>query len=198
MRNSNASSEEYICSNWCISNEEYEELETEFGRLSNKQGWQLLSRNTRNNHTEDFLDVKQELSIGLIKAGSYFKRQLYIEAALDTAKKHTKDNFIIFILSELEKLWHNRKRHGANRQKFGLHQELLLDKILKKCVPHSERPIKNGRLKIDPRFSNYCKAITWNSQKSMGRKITKEKSIRSNAVSLSQFDYLGGNERGGL
>ena len=94
------------------------------------------------------------------------------------------------IVQELESLWANRTRHGANRQKFGVFQEQLLQKIVRKIVPASERPDKKDNLKIDAKFSTYCKAIVWNGQKSMGKKITREKSIRSGQVSLSEFDYL--------
>jgi hypothetical protein len=66
----------------------------------------------------------------------------------------------------------------------------LLQKIVLEIVPANERPDKNDNLKIDAKFSTYCKAIVWNGQKSMGKKITREKSIRSGQVSLSEFDYL--------
>jgi len=32
----------------------------------------------------------------------------------------------------------------------------------------------------------------WNQQRSMGKKITREKPLRAGMVSLSSFDYLGG------
>jgi len=53
-----------------------------------------------------------------------------------------------------------------------------------------ERPDRFAPLSIDSKFATYCKAIVWNGQKSMGKKITREKSIRSGMVSLSEFDYL--------
>ena len=100
------------------------------------------------------------------------------------------DKFVYKIVQELENLWSNRTRHGANRQKFGKHQENLLDKIVRRMVPKEEQPFKDAPLKIDSKFATYCKAIVWNGQKSMGKKITREKSIRSGMVSLSEFDYL--------
>jgi hypothetical protein len=33
-----------------------------------------------------------------------------------------------------------------------------------------------------------------NAQKSLGKKITREKGIRTGMVSLSEYDYLGGKE----
>ena len=47
---------------------------------------------------------------------------------------------------------------------------------------------------IDGKFTTYCKAITWNAQKSMGKKITREKGIRQAMVSLSEFDYLSSSK----
>ena len=71
---------------------------------------------------------------------------------------------------------------------------ILLDKIVKEIVPLGVRPSKKQKLKFDTKFTTYCKAIAWNTQKSMGKKITKEKSIRSGQVSLSEFSYLGAGE----
>jgi hypothetical protein len=179
-----------ICDNFPISNEEYMKLEESFGQLTKYASWQLLRKNTKNNHTDDFDDINQELIMSLIRAGSYYKRQIYIEKCLEVAKFYVKDVFIIKIVQELDNLWQNRTRHGANRQKFGQPQEQLLNQVMKKFVPPSTRPDKNALLKIDNKFSTYCKAITWNAQKSMGRKITKEKSIRAGSISLGDYDYL--------
>jgi len=66
-----------------------------------------------------------------------------------------------------------------------------LERIIKKTVPKDYRPNPKARLKIDGKFARYCKAIMWNGQKNMGKKITKEKVIRSGQVSLSEYDYLG-------
>lgn len=180
-----------ISNGFPITNEEYECLEKQFGQLTKYAAWQLLRKNNNNNHTDDFEDVNQELIMSLIRAGSYYKRQVYIEDSLKVAKLYAKDNFIKFILTELEDLWNNRTRHGANRQKFGVHQENILNRIVKQVVPSKYRPDRKRPLKIDTKFATYCKAIAWNAQKSMGRKITKEKSLRSSQISLSHFDYLG-------
>jgi hypothetical protein len=184
-----------ICETFPITNEEYEQLNTEFGHLSHYASWQLLKKNARNNHTDDFEDINQELLMSIIRAGSYYKRQIYIEKCFESAKTHVKDPFIENVLRELENLWHNRTRHGANRQKFGGFQESLLERIVARVVPRDKRPHKNQPLKIDAKFATYCKAITWNAQKSMGRRITREKSIRSGQVSLSDFDYLASSNK---
>jgi hypothetical protein len=174
-----------------ITADEYEMLDKKFGNLSNFQAWQLLKKNTKNNHTNEFEDIIQELRMHLIIAGAYYKRQVYIEKCLIIARKYAKDPFIKNILDELNSLWKNRKRHGANRQKFGPYQEKILNNIVKMIVPPKERPSKKTPLKLDSKFSTYCKAIAWNCQKNLGKKITKEKSIRTGLTSLSEFDYLG-------
>lgn len=173
-----------------VTSEEYAVLDEKFGDLCNFQAWQLLKKNTKNNHTNDFDDVVQELRMHLLIAGTYHKRQVYIENCLKVCDRFAKDKFIRFVLDELKTLWKNRKRHGANRQKFGPFQEKLLDRIVRMVVPPTQRPSKQAPLQIDNTFVTYCKAIGWNCQKTIGKKITREKTIRSGQVSLSEFDYL--------
>lgn len=179
-----------ICNNFRINEEEFRELDKKFGKLCWHAAHELKKKNTKNNYTDDPEDIKQELQMSMLRAGSYYKRQLYIEKCLNSIKKYTSDFFILKIVKELDSLWKNRTRHGANRQKFGSYQEKILEKLIKKYVPLSERPNKNQNLKIDSKFSTYCKAIVWNGQKSMGKKITREKSVRSGMVSISEYDYL--------
>lgn len=180
-----------ICTTYRISEDEYQELEQRFGRLCWHAAHELKKKNTGNNYTDDPEDIKQELQMSMLRAGSYYKRQLYIEKCLAVAKEYARDEFMMNVIKELENLWENRTRHGANRQKFGKFQERLLQKIVRQIVPKEERPNRKESLKIDSRFATYCKAIVWNGQKSMGKKITREKAIRSGQVSLSEFDYLG-------
>jgi hypothetical protein len=179
-----------ICKSFPIGEEEYALLHKKFGDLNHYIAWQLYKKNSRNNHTDEQEDIAQELTIALIRAGSYYKRQVYIEKSLDLCHRFVKDEFLKIIVLELKDLWANKTRHGASRQKFGPYQEKILNKILKKLVPVNKRPSKKAPLEIDGKFTTYCKAITWNAQKSMGKKITREKGIRAAMVSLSEFDYL--------
>lgn len=181
-----------ICLTYRINDEEYAELDEKFTKLVYFAAHALKRKNTRNNHTDEIEDISQDLQLSVLRAGSYYKRQIYIEKCLALAKKYSEgDTLIHNIVLELENLWQNRTRHGANRQKYGPHQEKLLDKIVRRVVPEEERPRKKAKLKFDSKFSTYCKAIVWNTQKSMGKKITREKSIRSGLVSLSEFDLWG-------
>lgn len=180
-----------IADEFPISDAEYRELDRVFGDLCHFAAWQLLKKNANNNHTDDFEDINQELLMSLVRAGSYYKRQVYIEACFRMARKYRRDGFVGEMLAELERLWANRTRHGANRQKYGPHQERMLERLVQLTVPEGERPDKHAPLRIDAKFHTYCKTITWNAQKSMGRKITREKVIRTGMASLSEFDYLG-------
>tara|TARA_Y100000034_G_scaffold103692_1_gene129546 strand:- start:21322 stop:21918 length:597 start_codon:yes stop_codon:yes gene_type:complete len=193
-----------IISAYPITSDEYSVLEDKFGQLCHYQSWQLLKKNTRNNHTNEEDDIAQEMRLALIRSACYYKRQVYIEKCFEVVGSYiynedervyesTIDNvFTATIVENLHDLWENRTRHGASRQKFGPYQEAILFKIVKKYVPKAERPDRLSPLVLDSKFNTYCKAITWNAQKSIGKKITREKSWRTGLVSLSEYDYLGG------
>ncbi len=173
-----------------VTNDEFLILEDILGLLAEDVAWKLIKKNSRNNHTENQEDISQEIRMSMLTAGSYYKRQVYIEKCLDLCRSYSSDKFVKTIVKELINLWKNKTRHGANRQKFGPHQEKILDKITRKIVPLENRPSKKAPLRIDSKFKTYCKAIMWNRQKAMGKKITREKGIRGGLVSLSEFDYL--------
>lgn len=178
-----------ICTTYRISEDEFKELESRFGKLCWHAAHDLKRKNSRNNYTDDPEDINQELQLSMLRAGSYYKRQVYIEKCLSVADKYAKDSFVNSVVVELRNLWDNRTKHGANRQKFGKHQEQILQRVVNRLVPKAEQPDQNAALKIDSKFSTYCKSIVWNSEKSMGKKITREKSIRSGQVSLSEYDF---------
>jgi hypothetical protein len=180
-----------IAERFPITESEYELLDDKFGQLANYAGWQLIKKNNRNNHTDSHEDIAQELRIALLQAGSYYKRQVYIERCLQLCEEHVDDAFTQEVVKQLRYLWKNKTRHGANKQKYGPHQEAVLERLVRHYVPPKLRPSRRAPLKIDSKFTTYCKAITWNRQKALGKKITREKTIRANSVSLSQFDYLG-------
>jgi len=181
-----------ICQSFPITSKEFDELNKSFGKLCYYAAHQLQKKNSKNNYTDDFEDINQELQLSIIRAGSYYKRQIYIEKCFEKINEFALDPFIGKIVNNLQDLWHNRTRHGANRQKFGMKQEIFLEKLIRKIIPKNQRPDRLANLKIDTKFATYCKAIVWNGQKSMGKKITREKVIRSGQVSLSEYDYLSG------
>lgn len=173
-----------------ISNQEYQALENEFDKLAHFQSWQLFKKNTKNNHTDDLEDIIQEIRVSIIRAASYYKRQVYIEKCFDVLDAHIQDDFIRKLLDELKLLWSNRTRHGANKVIFGEPQEAILDHMVQCLVPKEKQPERNASLVSDMNFQKYCKNVSWNCQKTLGKKITREKPIRTGLVSLSEYDYL--------
>jgi hypothetical protein len=180
-----------ICNKFPITNEEYLELQRKFGKLSYYAAHQLKKKNFNNNTTDDIEDINQELQLSIVRAGSYYKRQIYIENCLFLLEQQIKDPIYRCFIINLKNLWKNRTRHGASHQKFGDYQEYLLDKMVYNFLPKEKIPNKTRCLKIDKKFITYCKAILWNGQKLIGKKITKEKNIRTGLCSLSEYDYLG-------
>jgi len=67
-----------IISSYPVRDSEYKVLEDKFEDLLHYAGWQLLKKNSQNNHTEEEEDIAQELRLSMIRAGSYYKRQVYI------------------------------------------------------------------------------------------------------------------------
>ncbi len=112
---------------FAVTETEYRLLEKQFGDLCYFAAWQLMRKNIKNNHTEDIEDIMQQLHMAIVRAGRYYKRQVYIEDCLEVAREHAKDHFMKSVVEELFALWKNRTKHGANKQKFGEHQERLLN-----------------------------------------------------------------------
>lgn len=174
-----------------INADEFKELEEKFGQLCLYASWQLISNNSRNNHQLDVEDIKQELLMAVIRSGSYYKRQTYIESSFETLERHIPEEGIFKkLFDSLKDLWKNKTHHGAYRRKFGDPQEEILEKLVKKFVPSDERPDINLRLSINIKFIVYTKQIIWNAARHVGKKITKEKTIRVGQVSLSEHEHL--------
>lgn len=182
---------EYITLKFPINEEEYRQLDTKYGQLCEFVAWDLLKRNNAANHTDEQTDIAQELRIAMMRAGSYHKRQVFIDGCLALAGKYAQDRFLRYVVRELKELWYNKTRHGANRQKFGPHQEKILASIIRTIVPKKERIKKSASLCLTSKFDHYCKSIIWNAQKARGRKISRERTIRAGQVSISEFPYLG-------
>jgi len=179
-----------IFKNFPITTDEYKILEKKFGQLCYYAAWQLTRKNSSNNHQYDLDDFQQELMLSVLRAGSYYKRQMYIDSSFGNLKNKNLGNFSVQILAELDNLWQNRTRHGANRQKFGDYQEKILYKLCDLFLEIDEKPKKYRPLVFDTKFATYCKQIIWNAQRNLGKKITREKPLRSGQVSLSDHDYL--------
>lgn len=183
-----------VFKNFPVSNSEYIQLEKKFGQLCYYASWQLIRKNSANNHQFEIEDVSQELMVAVLRAASYYKRQVYIDSSLQTLENAKLDRFTRLILKELIHLWKNRTRHGASRQKFGDHQEAILKQMCQVLLPPEEVPSPERELSMEAKFLTYCKQILWNATKHLGRKISREKPLRSGQVSLSDHDYLGNGE----
>ena len=85
---------------FAISSDEYEVLEKEFSQLCYFVSWQLMQNNCKNNHQHEIDDFKQELLLSVIRAGSYYKRQTWIESVFELLNKYIPEDAII---------WHNVK-----------------------------------------------------------------------------------------
>lgn len=179
-----------IFKNFPINTEEYRLLEKKFGQLCYYAAWQLTRKNSNNNHQYDLDDFQQELMLSVLRAGSYYKRQVFIDSSLNALKAISMSDILKKVLDELDLLWVNRTRHGANRQKFGDYQEELLQKMCSVYLSEILKPDFQRGLMFDGKFFTYCKQIIWNAQRNLGKKITREKPIRSGQVSLSDHDYL--------
>jgi hypothetical protein len=181
---------DYIFDAFQITDEEYRELDQKFGQLCHFVAWDLKRKNSKNNLTDELDDIAQDLRWSIARAGVYTKRQRYLEACMAVARELITDEFMLHVLTELEYLWENRTRHGANKQKYGEYQEKILDTIMAGFIPENRRPDKRARLDVDKKFATYCKAIVWNCSKNLGKKITRERRIRSGMVSLSEHSFL--------
>jgi hypothetical protein len=179
-----------VFKNFPVNDSEYIKLEKKFGQLAYYASWQLIRKNSCNNHQFELEDVSQELMVAVLRAASYYKRQVFIDSSLTALQQAQMDKTSRLILRELIDLWNNRTRHGASRQKFGDYQEFILDLFLKKFLNEDEIPDKKRELQMETKFLTYCKQILWNASKHLGRKISREKPLRSGQVSLSDHDYL--------
>lgn len=185
---------DYILRNYPVSNEEYAELETSFDKLCMFAAHQLLNGNLKNNHTDELDDVIQSLRWAVVNAACYYKRQQYLEDCFKVYKEHITNKKALKTLSMLEDLWRNRTK---KRQRFTEQNEMELDQLLNEYVKKEFRPNKNAPLVIDNRFKIYAKSCMWNFVRSIGKGITKMKSLRSKMVSLSQYDHVSGMMVGG-
>ncbi len=177
-----------------LTDEEWQQIYNKFWKLCRHQAKSLLNMNMKGSHTDDQDDIEQEMHQSMIVAAMYHKRQCYIEACFKSLKEFSKDEAIIEMVSKLESVWRNKTKSGGVRQRFGSHQEKILYRLVNSYVPYAVRPSVNTPFKADEKFERYCKANTWNRIKTLGRKITKERSLRNGMASLSNFSHLVHND----
>ena len=195
---SNEDKSVYIQKRYSISNDEYKILEEKYDKLC----WFAANKLTYSNKKseEDLQDYHSDIQIGMFRAGSYYKRQCFLEAVFSYMKycKLFMEPKEIEELTALKSMWSSHK----TRSSFGITQEDQLIILLKKyegvaSKPNGakiEIPNINTTLKFDRNFEVYCKAIIWNTKKSLGQQISKENADRNNEISLSEWEFLEGGD----
>ena len=182
---------ERIVSKFPISDEEYHELHQKFDKLCCFAVWQLKKRNQTYDVLSDVDDDIQELRIALLRAASYYKRQSFIEDCFRALSAARLPGPVREVVDELWGVWESRRLHGSERKKFAAYQEEMLWQAVERHVKSAARPSASRPLRVDRRFHTYCKQIVWNAQKTIGKKLTRDKSRRRGESSLTEHEYLG-------
>ena len=107
-----------ICQSFPITSQEFDLLNKSFGKLCYYAAHQLQKKNCKNNYTDDFDDINQELQLSIIRAGSYYKRQIYIEKCFETISQYNMDFFLNKIVKNLQDLWQNFATSLASSLRF--------------------------------------------------------------------------------
>jgi hypothetical protein len=179
----------YIQKKYPVSDQEYEILNTQYGKLC----WFAANKLARSNRREDedLQDFHSEIQIGMFRSGSYYKRQVFI----DKSFRYLKFFFPFMTLPEISMLnsikdkWQNRKNH------FGEKEEAQLRVLLQVCKRQGRRtPDPAKALFMGKRFNIYCKAIIWNTYKALGQCVSKENERRNKEVSLDEWAFLEGGD----
>lgn len=176
-----------------LTDDEWQQIHKNFWKLCRHQAKSLLNMNTKGSHTDDQDDIEQEMYQSMIIAAMYHKRQCFIDSCFNALANNVKDKGLLEIISKLESLWRpeaSDELQATPRRRFGEHQEKTLYRLVNSCLPSALRPSPNTPFKFNEKFERYCKANTWNRIKTLGRKITKERTLRSGMASLSSFNYL--------
>ena len=128
-----------ICNNFRINEKEFNELEKKFGKLCWHAAHELKRKNIHNNFTDEAEDIKQELQMSMLRAGSYYKRQIYIEKSLNLAKKYAKDKFVRKEIIDLNEIEQDTERADRNLE---LIKKNFLIKLLGKLFLNKSDQIK--------------------------------------------------------
>lgn len=179
----------YIQKRYPITNEEFEVLEKKYGKLCWFAASKLASSNKKSE--EDLQDFHSEILIGMFRAGSYYKRQTFIENVLEYLNKcrvymSAED---LTSLKMLIKTW-DRKADFTE-----IHEVIIRDILAKYQDAIADKtPSDTFTLQFNEKFEVYCKAIIWNTKKSLGQSISKENEHRCQEVSLDEWGFLEGGD----
>jgi len=181
----------YIQKRYPISNEEFDILQTKYGKLCWFAATKLAASNKKCD--DDLQDYHAEISISMYRAGSYYKRQTFIENAFEYLNRCK-----IYIATEdmndlinLQSCW-NKKANFYEQHEDKL--LALVNKYGKNPNIEMQTPDPTTKLVFDDKFSVYCKSILWNASKNIGQNISKENHNRVKEVSLDEWGFLEGGD----
>lgn len=180
---------EWIHKEYSIGSEEWELLEKRLGNLCRKITWQLLRQNHIAN-SDNFEIWNTEIQMALVRAACYYKRQCYLKkalSALESIKGRMNEQDRIEAEALLSR-WRSRPKNGEPR--FSREHEKRLAKLLAKSA--AESAPKKESLVFDREFEPYAKRIIWNAQKTLGRKMSKQKQ-EATMLSLDDLAFLEGS-----
>jgi len=186
----------YAEQHYNITQKEYEELDKQFGKLCHYAAWQIVRFNfPKIKYEQEFPNVDQEIVISVIRAASYYKRQIFLNKAFEFLNSIQLTRQERVKVTALQILWDGRKEKG-NKNKFDKNEEEALVEVIKtnqnKASEKGEAaPTQSAPLQLNKEFTIYCKSIIWNTYKSIGKGITKSRKDRKHEVSLSEYDFLG-------
>jgi hypothetical protein len=179
----------YIQKKYPISNQEYDILNKQYGKLC----WFAATKLARSNRREeeDLQDFHSEIQIGMFRSGSYYKRQVFIDKTLRYLKAFIPHMNVteLDLYNSLRNKWSGKKNHFGEKEEAQLRQLFDVCKRLDKRVPDPEKPLFMGK-----RFNIYCKAIIWNTYKALGQHVSKENERRNKEISLDEWSFLEGGD----
>lgn len=185
----------YIQKKYRITDKEYNLLHEKFGKLCWFAASKLTASNRRSD--EDLQDYHSEIVLGMFRAGSYYKRQVFIENVFDylrSCKKYMCADDID-MLAGFQNKWKKKSEFletDENELVLFLERFKIYNDDINRSGPCY--PNQNSQLKIDNKFKVYCKAIIWNTTKSLGQHISKENETKMKEVSLDEWSFLEGGD----
>lgn len=186
----------YIQKRYPISTKEYKSLDEKYGKLCWYAAQKLTSSIRRG--CEDLDDFHSEIVIGMCRAGSYYKRQIYIEGLFKFFEQRDLQDYIScgdqYKLETIQNKWTNKK---SSFQETDENELIALSKKYTGIVKQKQcgsLPKQIQPLTFSQKFQIYCKAIIWNTCKSLGQQINKENMHRCAEISLDEWGFLEGGE----
>ena len=174
----------YIQKRYPVTDEEFDYLVQKYGKLC----WFAATKlgNQKHRLPEDLSDFHSEIQLGMCRAGSYFKRQTFLEKCFTHLEQSDLSSEDKSILEEIQKIWNTKKALFGEKEEDRL---LELFNKYRDNVDFSD----HDRLIFNEKFEVYCKSIIWNTTKTLGEHISRENSLRASEISLDEYPFIAGN-----